>query len=233
MSRAAARPRGAKPWPPGRRHSPTEQRVYETLHQQIVDGELPPGWPLRLEVIAQRLDASTTPVRSALVRLEWEGLVRRAARRGSVVSPLEIDDIEEIQSIRWGIEGLAARLGAAAATDSTIALMRGHLERIGRASASHDLDDYLDATYALEDTCYLAAQRPRLLETVRHYRQAAQRYVRFVMRPDPATLRVEPAVAFFAAAEARDGLLAERLMQREIEGLLERLTQAIRANGEH
>jgi DNA-binding GntR family transcriptional regulator len=232
MTRRRGGPVAPKPWPSGRRHSPTEQRVYDALHQQIVDGELPPGWPLRLELIAQRLDASTTPVRSALVRLEWEGLVRRSARRGSIVAPLELEDIEEIQAIRWGIEGLAARLGAAAATDGTIALMRDHLERIGRASTSQHLDGYLDATYALEDTCYLAAQRPRLLETVRHYRQAAQRYVRFVMRPESATLRVEPAIAFFEAAEARDGLLAERLMQREIEGLLERLTQAIRANGE-
>lgn len=227
MTRAAARPRGAKPWPPGRRHSPTEQRVYEALHQQIVDGELPPGWPLRLEVIAQRLDASTTPVRSALVRLEWEGLVRRTARRGSVVAPLEIDDIEEIQAIRWGIEGLAARLGASAATGGTLSTMRTHVERIEEASTRQDLDEYLDATYALEDACYLAADRPRLLESVHHYRQAAQRYVRFVMRPDPTTLRVEPAIAFFDAALARDGARAERLMQHEIDGLLERLTVAL------
>jgi DNA-binding GntR family transcriptional regulator len=217
-----------KPWPSGRRHSPTEQRVYEALHDQIVEGVLPPGWPLRLELIAQRLDASTTPVRSALVRLEWEGLVRRSARRGSIVAPLELEDIEEIQAIRWGIEGLAARLGAAATTDMTVGVMAGHLVRIDAAAAAHDLDAYLEATYALLDTCYLAAQRPRLLEMVRHYRLAAQRYVRFAMRPDPTTLQVEPARAFLEAAQARDGALAERLMQGQIDRLLERLAAALR-----
>jgi DNA-binding GntR family transcriptional regulator len=216
-----------KPWPSGRRHSPTEQRVYEALHEQIVEGELPPGLPLRLELIAQRLDASTTPVRSALVRLEWEGLVRRSARRGSIVAPLGLDDIEEIQAIRWGIEGLAARLGADATTAPTLALMRGHLARVAEAASAQDLDGYLEATYALEDTCYLAARRPRLLESVRHYRLAAQRYVRFAMRPDPRTLQVEPAEAFLAAAAARDGELAERLMQGQIERLLERLAAAL------
>lgn len=216
--------------PGGRRHGATEQRAYEAIHALIADGVLEPGATLRLEVLAGRIGTSTTPIRGALVRLEREGLVRRNARRGSTVAPLEIEDFEIIQAARWGIEGLAARLGAEALTPAAEARMRDHLERVRAAARDGDLGRYLEATYAMEDACYAAAGRARLLETVRHYRGAAQRYVRFAMRPDPGALQAAPAEAFYAAAAARDGALTERLIQREIDGILERLTQAIEAS---
>jgi DNA-binding GntR family transcriptional regulator len=131
---------------------------------------------------------------------------------------LELDDIEEIQAIRWGIEGLAARLGAEAVGPDDLARMRASLEDIRTAAATHDPDGYLDATYAFEDACYAAAGRPRLLATVRHYRRAALRYVRVVMDTRP-TLEVPPAERLLAAAEAHDGAAAERLIQEQIGAL--------------
>ncbi len=202
----------------------TEDQVYEALRTEILQG-VEPGTPLRLSAIADRLGVSTMPVRAALRRLEREGLVRQTARKGAVVAPLELDDVEEIQAIRWGIEGLAARIGAEAMTDVGLAAMRSHLDRIRAAAAARDLDAYLAATYAFEDACYESADRPRLLETVRHYRRAAQRYVLFVMGTDASTLQVGPSEAMYAAAQARDGAAAERAIQREIIRLYERLAE--------
>ena len=82
---------------------------------------------------------------------------------------------------------------------------------------------YLAATYAFEDTCYAAADRPRLLAEVRHHRNAAQRYIRFVIGSEPGSMVVGPSEAFYDAAAARDGPEAERCLQREIERLYARL----------
>jgi DNA-binding GntR family transcriptional regulator len=196
-----------------------EDHVHAVLRDEIEHG-LAPGTPLRLSVIADRLGVSTMPVRAALKRLEGDGLVRVIARRGTVVAPLELDDIEAIQAIRWGIEGLAARLGAAAVTDRTLDDMRRHLERIRVAAAAHDTDAYLEATYDFEDACYAAADRARLLDTVRHYRRAALRYVRVVMGTRE-TLEVPPAERFLAAVEAHDGVRTETLIQEQINRLFE------------
>jgi DNA-binding GntR family transcriptional regulator len=136
-----------------------------------------------------------------------------------VVAPLELDDIEEIQAIRWGVEGLAARLGVAAADTATDAGIERHLGGVRAASTADDTDAYLAAWYDLLDTCYAAAGRPRLLATVRHHRRAAMRYVRFVFGAMP-TLDPEPAERFAAAVKARDGTAAERLVQSQIERLL-------------
>ncbi len=202
-----------------------EDRVYATLRDEIERG-LAPGTPLRLEAIAGRLGVSTMPVRAALGRLAADGLVRTQPRRGTVVAPLSLDDIEEIQAIRWGIEGLAARLGAAAATEATWAAMRRHLATLDAAADRGDTDAYLAATYALEDTCYAAAGRPRLVATVRHYRRAALRYVRVVFGA-LGDLEVAPARAFLAAAERNDGAAAERLIQGQILRLLAEIADGL------
>jgi DNA-binding GntR family transcriptional regulator len=219
--------RAAAQRPPTASGRSTEDHVHAILREEIEHG-LAPGTPLRLSVIAERLGVSTMPVRAALKRLEGDGLVRVMARRGTVVAPLELDDIEEIQAIRWGIEGLAARAGAEAMTEETVAQMRGHLERIRAAAAAHDTDTYLQATYDLEDTCYGAAGRPRLLETVRHYRRAALRYVRAVVGVQGA-LEVAPAQRFFDAAVARDGARTEALIQEQIVRLFEMIADRMAA----
>jgi DNA-binding GntR family transcriptional regulator len=203
-----------------------EDHVYGVLRTQIEQG-LEPGTPLRLSVIAATAGVSTMPVRAALTRLEGEGLVRQIARRGTVVAPLELDDLEEIQAIRWGIEGLAARLGAQAVTDAALAEMEHHLERVRHAASDHDPDAYLAATYALEDACYAAAGRPRLLATVHHYRRAAQRYVRLLIGAQ-ARLEAPPAERLVAAAVARDGEGAERLIQAQIGRLFDQVADRMR-----
>ncbi len=200
----------------------TEDQVYETLRLEIMRG-VEPGTPLRLSAIAERLGVSTMPVRAALRRLEREGLVRQTARKGAVVAPLELDDIEEIQSIRWGIEGLAARVGAQAVTDDDLGRMRGHMADIRAAAVARDLAAFLTATYAYEDVCFAASARPRLLETVRHYRRAAQRYILLVMAGDGGALQLGSSEAFYAAVAARDGVATEATVQREIMRLSDRL----------
>lgn len=72
------------------------------------------------------------------------------------------------------------------------------------------MDAYLDATYDLEDTCYAAAGRPRLVATVRHYRRAALRYVRVVVGTRPE-LEWRRRSGSYAAA-ARDGARTERFL---------------------
>src|SRR2546426_1115964 len=88
-----------------------EDHVFEALRARILRG-LAPGSPLRLAEIADQYGVSMMPVRSALRRLEAEGLIRQLPRRGAVVAPLELSDLEEIQAVRAGLEGYAARLGA-------------------------------------------------------------------------------------------------------------------------
>ena len=129
--------------------SSVEDGVYRALRSEIGRLELAPGERLRLEELAGRFGVSLTPVRHALRRLESEGLVVSLPRRGSRVAPLSVEELEEIQALRLGLETFLARLGAEAITDAALAEMtsaRGEMERAFRAG---DLDAYLASFWSL------------------------------------------------------------------------------------
>src|ERR671916_304857 len=88
---------------------------------------------LRLEELAGRFQASLTPVRQALRRLESEGLVVSLPRRGSRVAPLSVEELEEIQALRLGIETFLARAGAEQCTPDALAEMKAARREMERA----------------------------------------------------------------------------------------------------
>jgi DNA-binding GntR family transcriptional regulator len=205
--------------PPRIRVRTAEDQVYEGLREQILGG-LEPGLALRPAAIAPRFGVSPMPVRAALVRLENEGLVRILPRRGTVVAPLEPDDLQEIVATRRGLEGLAARIGAINAGSETVHTMAEALNRLEVAADTVDLEAYLDAEHEIEDALFGAAHRPRLLRLVRHFRRAAERYVRAAMLIEPVLDSAWHA-SLIASTAAGDGEKAARLVESRADRTLE------------
>jgi DNA-binding GntR family transcriptional regulator len=203
-----------------------DDQVYQALRDEIMNG-LAPGTVLRLADVADRLGVSTMPVRTALVRLATEGLVVQLPRRGgAVVAPMEVERLEEIQALRAGIEGLAARLGAESATPTTLRRMREALRDIKSAARAGDATRYLAATYRLEGHLYAAAGRPRLLKLVEDHRALAERYIRAFMRERDLTVADDEELV--GAAAARDGARAQAILQRNIRAFYERVAREMR-----
>ena len=74
-------------------HGSMTDAVTDALREAILSGLFaPPAW-LREDELAHALDVSRTPVREALRRLTDEGLTQRVANRGTVVSPMTLDEI--------------------------------------------------------------------------------------------------------------------------------------------
>jgi len=63
-------------------------KVYGLLLDQLMGGTREPGEPLNIVTLSRELEASQTPIREALARLEHTGLVRREALKGYRVAPL-------------------------------------------------------------------------------------------------------------------------------------------------
>lgn len=93
-------------------HGSMTDAVTDALREAILRGLFaPPAW-LREDELAHALDVSRTPVREALRRLTDEGLTQRVANRGTVVSPMTLDEILAVYAVRASLEGLAARTAA-------------------------------------------------------------------------------------------------------------------------
>jgi DNA-binding GntR family transcriptional regulator len=190
--------------------SSVEDGVYRILREEIGRLHLAPGERLRLEEVAGRLEVSLTPVRHALRRLESEGLVVSIPRRGSSVASLSVEELEEVQALRLGLETFLARAGAERVTDGALAAMEAARDQMERAFRAGDLDAYLGSFWSLRDACYACADRPRLLRALEDQRIRVERYILYLCRDSEAfaALRRGPDT-LLEACRARDGEAAE------------------------
>lgn len=90
-----------------RRVKSLADQVYERLRLEIVSERLAPGARVVELDIANTMGTSQGPVREALQRLEREGLVQRQAHSATFVTPISLDEMYELFSIRSVIEGFA------------------------------------------------------------------------------------------------------------------------------
>lgn len=89
-----------------------QETVLMQLRDLVLRGEFEPGQRLAEQQLAERLGASRTPVRSALVTLEQEGLVEANETGGYVVRPFTAQEVHDAIAVRGLLEGMAARLVA-------------------------------------------------------------------------------------------------------------------------
>ncbi len=89
-----------------------QEAVLVQLRDLILRGEFEPGRRLAEQQLAERLGASRTPVRAALVTLEQEGLVQVNETGGYVVRQFTAQEVADAIAVRGHLEGMAARLVA-------------------------------------------------------------------------------------------------------------------------
>src|SRR3954447_25078227 len=112
---------------------------YVRLREAIVRGELAPNQRLVEADMSSAFRMPRAAVRTALVRLEHEGLVEREPHRGARVRLVSEQEAVEILQARAALEGLAAREAALRITRATAAEVRAVLARQRGALGSEDL----------------------------------------------------------------------------------------------
>lgn len=81
-----------------------KEKAYNFVKNKIVNCEYPPNAFINEEMIAQEMNASRTPIREALNRLEQEQLVKIMPKKGIIVCELTPDVISSIFETRLLIE---------------------------------------------------------------------------------------------------------------------------------
>jgi len=83
--------------------------VYDRLRSRLLNGELEPGSKLKLAEFGAEFGVSLSVVREAVTRLAEQGLVQSSPQRGFCVTPLSVDDLEDLTRARVLIETMAFR----------------------------------------------------------------------------------------------------------------------------
>jgi DNA-binding GntR family transcriptional regulator len=137
--------------------------VLDAIRNDIVEGVVPPGSVLEVDVLAATHDVSRIPVREALMTLVGEGLVEHQPRRGYTVTLLAEGELAELFDVRGTLElaalAVAVRLGG---PDDVAAAREAH-DRLGRAVAAGDEREYHHQSRAFHVALTRPSAMPRLL----------------------------------------------------------------------
>lgn len=87
-------------------------RIFRHLRNGIIEGKYKSGDYLVETKLAEELGVSRTPVREAIKQLELEDLAESIPNRGVIVKGISHEDINDIFTIRYLLEGLAAAWAA-------------------------------------------------------------------------------------------------------------------------
>lgn len=137
------------------------------IRRAIIEGELAAADALTEDQLAAKLGVSRVPVREALIELEQEGLVEFDARGRSRVRAFTEDDFEEVFSMRYSLEVMAARVVAKRMTQDDVQDLEA---MICQQAATKDLTELSLLDVAFHDRIIQAARhRPLAVcwETIR------------------------------------------------------------------
>lgn len=94
--------------------------VVARVKQDLADGKLRPGQPLRQVEIAQRYGVSPTPVREALRILAADGTIQYSPHRGATVNDVDPVSAHDLYRLRALMEGLATELAVGRLTPAVL-----------------------------------------------------------------------------------------------------------------
>jgi len=114
-------------------------RPEDRLREAIVAGRFQPSERLVETDLTRVLGVGRSAVRTALARLEHEGLVVHERHRGARVRLVDAREAVEILEARAVLEGLAARQAALRATPAEVEELKGVIEEMRRRLDAGDL----------------------------------------------------------------------------------------------
>lgn len=120
-------------------------QIYESLRESIIKGELRPGDRITELEIAKNFGVSQAPVREAFLRLVEDDLVVSHRYKGTFVSNISIDEIDELYSFRLHMEEMALKRACERITEEDIKILESFYQEMIRAGEENDLDNLRNA----------------------------------------------------------------------------------------
>lgn len=194
-------------------------QAYLILERDIVTLRLAPGQMLTEAQLIDRVGLGRTPVREAVQRLAWEGLMDIRPRAGVAIAALDPSDFTKVLDARRGVEQVLAKSAAryaSSADDEAFAFVG---EQMREAEATGNVDLFLDADKAFDTVLSAAAANPYAARLAAPLQTHSRRFWFRLKRPDSLGKAVERHVALIEAIMARDEIVAERAATALIEHL--------------
>lgn len=188
--------------------------AYRALEQQIVTLKLKPGALVNERQLIDAAGFGRTPVREAIQKLEWQGLVLVRPRVGLQISEIQPGDHAAIMAVRLKLEPLLARLAAENMTEPLRLDLPECARAMTAASAGGNFEAFLSADKAFDEILEEACPNPFLVAAVAPLQSHSRRMWYSAATADKMNRSVLLHVAVIRAIEQGDGDLAESAMAK-------------------
>lgn len=141
----------------------TPGTVLGILRRLIFTGQFQPGSQLRENQIAEEFGISRAPLREALSRLEEEGLVTKIPYKGSFVTEISREAVEEIGIVRRLVEGHVIEKALPLLLSSELENLERCAADLKAAADTEDFQRALDAHLELHRLIYECANNEVLM----------------------------------------------------------------------
>jgi len=204
------------------------ERAYLLIREQIISLKLKPGAIIEESKLMAELGIGRTPIREALKRLTLENLVRIVPRHGMFVGDINITDLAHISEARTVLEGYAARVAAARATERQRAKLRELLEELRELKTSESHVRLIRIDQGIHLQMYQATHNHFLARTLEQYFDLALR-IWFLALPRVTRLQeaVQEHQELLRALLKRDGERAEYVIRQHIAGFHEEIKKIL------
>jgi len=199
-------------------------RADEIIRTAIVTGRLQPNQRLVEAELTRTFGVGRSAVRTALARLEQEGLVEHQRHRGARVRLVEEREAVEILETRAVLEGLTARHAALSATNDDVDRLRGILARMRQLLDEGDLLAASDENVVLHQRVSDIAGHAtaaRLIATLKS--QLVRFQYRTILLPGRSERSFAEHAAIVDAVARRDPDAAETVMRTHLEHVADAL----------
>lgn len=146
-------------------------KIYQQLAGEILRFEHKPGDALSEHCLCQRFSLSRTPVRSILQRLQENGLVKILPRKGSMVTRLNYDIVNQLIYERVAVESMVLRDFITSCTPADVERVRfafTQLQEIGNVFFSDkehfEVSNFLESDYRMHEIWFRATNKLYLWE---------------------------------------------------------------------
>lgn len=200
-------------------------KAYNYLYKEILSNRLLPGDPISEADIASKLGLSRTPVREALKILDTEGLVKLIPNRGTFITEITVQDVEEVFSLRELFELYALKSSYKYIKDDTLNMLE---REVSSVIAPEEFEKHYDVDELFHSTIINHCGNSRLI-TFRNMINSQITMMRRISSKDPKHFERSrnDHLEMIKALKKRDLDTTEKLLRRHIIEIKERTIEIL------
>ena len=203
-------------------------QAYQRIRKDIITCTLEPGLNVAQARLVEMYDLGITPVREALKRLEQEGYVQSIPRFGYLITPITVQDIQNIYELRLLLEKAAVRLAAQRASEKQLGEIEQNAQFTYRYKDPLSYQEFLSANAAFHEKIALTTGNKRLATSIRKLLDEMTRifHLGLELRDSAEEMKNEH-IALASALINHNADLAEQIIEDQIQRSQQRVLEML------